>query len=232
MAGHDRRRRAVGRAVAQAIRRQPARHRSASRCSSTARRSRSIGVMPPDVVLPSALGADERLDLILPLVLDRAAPRNRRGGHYLQAVGRLAPGATVGVGVERDERHPGSARCASIPISTIRATSASSYGRCATTGSVATRPILWTLCRNGRTRAAACLRQRRESAAGARRSPPSRDRRARSARRQPAPARAATRHRSPRAVDRRSGRRNRRRRPLPARSCLCSVRQPCHESIN
>jgi putative ABC transport system permease protein len=54
-----------------------------------------IGVMPPDVVLPSALGTDERLDLILPLVLDRAAPRNRRGGHYLQAVGRLAPGATV-----------------------------------------------------------------------------------------------------------------------------------------
>ena len=54
-----------------------------------------VGVLPPDVVLPSALNAVNRLDLIVPLVLDRAAPRNRRGGHYLQAVGRLRPGATA-----------------------------------------------------------------------------------------------------------------------------------------
>ncbi len=54
-----------------------------------------VGVMQPDVVLPSSLGANNRSDVIVPLVLDRAAPRNRRGGHYLQAFGRLAPGATA-----------------------------------------------------------------------------------------------------------------------------------------
>jgi predicted permease len=54
-----------------------------------------VGVMPPGVVLPSELGADNAFDVVLPLVLNRAAPRNIRGGHYLQAFGRLAPGATL-----------------------------------------------------------------------------------------------------------------------------------------
>jgi predicted permease len=54
-----------------------------------------IGVLRPDVVLPSALDSNTRFDVIVPLVLDRAAPRNRRGGHYLEVFGRLAPGATA-----------------------------------------------------------------------------------------------------------------------------------------
>jgi putative ABC transport system permease protein len=54
-----------------------------------------VGIMPPDVVLPSELGADNTFDVVLPLVLNRAAARNNRGGHYLEAFGRLTPGATV-----------------------------------------------------------------------------------------------------------------------------------------
>ncbi len=57
-----------------------------------------VGVMPEGVVLPIELGAATPIDVVLPLPMDRAAPRNRRGGHYLQAVARLAPGKDISDG--------------------------------------------------------------------------------------------------------------------------------------
>ncbi|HET8646625.1 MAG TPA: ABC transporter permease, partial [Vicinamibacteria bacterium] len=53
-----------------------------------------VGVMPPGFLLPSDFRSETAAQVLLPLTLDRAAPRNRRGGHYLQAVARLAPGVT------------------------------------------------------------------------------------------------------------------------------------------
>jgi putative ABC transport system permease protein len=54
-----------------------------------------IGVLPPGFRMPSDFGAEQQASIVLPLVLDPSAPRNRRGGHYLQAVGRLRPGVSI-----------------------------------------------------------------------------------------------------------------------------------------
>ncbi len=54
-----------------------------------------VGVMPETFRMPSDFGSSQQADLLTPQSLDAAAPRNRRGGHYLQAYGRLVRGATV-----------------------------------------------------------------------------------------------------------------------------------------
>ena len=54
-----------------------------------------VGVAPPGFLLPIDFRAGSPAQILLPLTLDRVAARNRRGGHYLTAVGRLAPGASV-----------------------------------------------------------------------------------------------------------------------------------------
>src|SRR5262245_47821970 len=54
-----------------------------------------VGVLPQGFLLPSDLRSAVPAQVLLPLALDRSAPRNRRGGHYLQAVARLAPGASL-----------------------------------------------------------------------------------------------------------------------------------------
>ena len=53
-----------------------------------------LGVMPRATPMPQEFGLNASADVLLPLTLDRAAPRNRRGGHYLQAFARLRPGAS------------------------------------------------------------------------------------------------------------------------------------------
>jgi putative ABC transport system permease protein len=53
------------------------------------------GVLPHAFRLPTDFAGGERAQLVMPLGLDPAAPRHRRGGHYLHGVGRLAPGATA-----------------------------------------------------------------------------------------------------------------------------------------
>jgi putative ABC transport system permease protein len=53
------------------------------------------GVLGPEFFLPFEMGSPTRADLLMPLGLDPAAPRNRRGGHYLLAFARLNPGASV-----------------------------------------------------------------------------------------------------------------------------------------
>jgi putative ABC transport system permease protein len=54
-----------------------------------------VGVSRAGVVLPLEIGTATAVDVVLPLTLNRAAPRNRRGGHYLRAFARLNPGATI-----------------------------------------------------------------------------------------------------------------------------------------
>jgi putative ABC transport system permease protein len=54
-----------------------------------------IGVMPPAFQMPSDFGSDQVVALLMPQVFDAAAPRNRRGGHFLAAVGRLNAGVSV-----------------------------------------------------------------------------------------------------------------------------------------
>jgi len=54
-----------------------------------------IGVLGPDFLLPAEFGSDVAVDIVRPLLLDRAAARTRRGGHYLQGFARLRPGATT-----------------------------------------------------------------------------------------------------------------------------------------
>jgi putative ABC transport system permease protein len=54
-----------------------------------------IGVMPAEVRLPVEYGSDTYVSVFVPLTLDRAAPRNIRGGHYLFVYGRLRAGASV-----------------------------------------------------------------------------------------------------------------------------------------
>ncbi len=51
--------------------------------------------MPRDFRLPSEFGADEVVQVLMPLPLDRRAPRLQRGGHYLQAFARLLPGIDI-----------------------------------------------------------------------------------------------------------------------------------------
>jgi putative ABC transport system permease protein len=53
-----------------------------------------IGVLGPQALLPSDFRMDPA-EIVMPLPLDRAAPRDKRGGHYLLAVGRLQPGADL-----------------------------------------------------------------------------------------------------------------------------------------
>ncbi len=55
-----------------------------------------VGVSRPGVVVPFEIGTATSVDVVLPLTLDRAAPRNRRGGHYLHAFARLNAGASLG----------------------------------------------------------------------------------------------------------------------------------------
>jgi putative ABC transport system permease protein len=54
-----------------------------------------IGVMGADSRVPMDFGSDTRTEILLPLPLDRSAPRARRGGHYLQGFARLQPGANA-----------------------------------------------------------------------------------------------------------------------------------------
>jgi putative ABC transport system permease protein len=54
-----------------------------------------IGVLPSGFLLPIDFGSAPPAEVLLPLTLDRAAPRNRRGGHYLRGFGRLAPGESA-----------------------------------------------------------------------------------------------------------------------------------------
>ena len=54
-----------------------------------------VGVTPERLLLPTDFRAPAAAQILLPLTLDRAAVRNRRGGHYLTAVGRLAPGLSI-----------------------------------------------------------------------------------------------------------------------------------------
>ncbi len=55
-----------------------------------------VGVSRPGLVVPFEIGTATSVDVLLPLTLDRAAPRNRRGGHYLNAFARLNAGASLG----------------------------------------------------------------------------------------------------------------------------------------
>jgi putative ABC transport system permease protein len=52
-----------------------------------------VGVLRARVVLPFEIGGATAVDVVLPLTLDRAAARNRRGGHYLFGFARLRTGA-------------------------------------------------------------------------------------------------------------------------------------------
>ena len=54
-----------------------------------------IGVMPASFRMPSDFASDQPAALLMPQVFDAAAPRNRRGGHYLSAYGRLRAGVTA-----------------------------------------------------------------------------------------------------------------------------------------
>jgi putative ABC transport system permease protein len=53
------------------------------------------GVLPPGFLLPAEFDADDRVALLVPIPLDRAASRASRGSHYLRTVGRLNPGHTL-----------------------------------------------------------------------------------------------------------------------------------------
>ncbi len=53
-----------------------------------------VGVMRGDAVLPYEIRTMTRAELYVPLTLNTAAPRERRGGHYLHAFARLQPGAS------------------------------------------------------------------------------------------------------------------------------------------
>jgi putative ABC transport system permease protein len=54
-----------------------------------------VGVAPAGLLLPSDFRGGGPTEMLVPLSLDRAAARNRRGGHYLQSVARLAPGSSL-----------------------------------------------------------------------------------------------------------------------------------------
>ena len=62
---------------------------------STACRRRLSASRGPVSSCPSRFGTVTPVDVLLPLTLDRAAPRNRRGGHYLYAFARLKTGTSV-----------------------------------------------------------------------------------------------------------------------------------------
>jgi putative ABC transport system permease protein len=54
-----------------------------------------VGVLPRGFRLPIELRLPSAAEIVVPLELDRAASRAKRGGHFLQAVARLAPGADL-----------------------------------------------------------------------------------------------------------------------------------------
>ncbi|MET0554263.1 MAG: ABC transporter permease [Vicinamibacteria bacterium] len=54
-----------------------------------------VGVLPRGFRLPIEFRLANAAEIVVPLELDRAASRARRGGHFLQAVARLAPGADL-----------------------------------------------------------------------------------------------------------------------------------------
>jgi putative ABC transport system permease protein len=54
-----------------------------------------VGVSRARTVVPFEIGSATTVDILLPLTLDRAAPRNRRGGHYLSAFARLTSGTSL-----------------------------------------------------------------------------------------------------------------------------------------
>ncbi len=54
-----------------------------------------VGVLRPGFLLPVEFGSEARVDIVRPLPLDRAAPRTRRGGHYLQGFARVRPENTM-----------------------------------------------------------------------------------------------------------------------------------------
>src|SRR6185436_14485891 len=58
-------------------------------------RQEVVGVMPASFTLPAEFGSDQPVSMLLPLTLDAAAPRSRRGGHYLAAIARLKPGVAL-----------------------------------------------------------------------------------------------------------------------------------------
>ena len=53
-----------------------------------------VGVMRAGVIMPNEIRSMTRAELYLPAVFNTAAPRDRRGGHYLQAFARLQPGGS------------------------------------------------------------------------------------------------------------------------------------------
>jgi putative ABC transport system permease protein len=54
-----------------------------------------VGVMPESFRMPFDFMSDQETALLMPQVFDAAAPRNRRGGHYLWAFGRLRDGTNI-----------------------------------------------------------------------------------------------------------------------------------------
>ncbi len=54
-----------------------------------------VGVLQSGFRMPPDFGSEEQASIVMPLVLDPSAQRNLRGGHYLQAVGRLHPGVSI-----------------------------------------------------------------------------------------------------------------------------------------
>ena len=56
--------------------------------------TRVVGIMRPGVLLPNEIRSMTRAELYLPAIFNPAAPRARRGGHYLQAFARLRPGTS------------------------------------------------------------------------------------------------------------------------------------------
>ena len=53
------------------------------------------GVLPATALLPPDFATGERTQLFAALRLDAAAPRNKRSGHYMHGIARLAPGVTL-----------------------------------------------------------------------------------------------------------------------------------------
>ena len=51
-----------------------------------------VGVMRPGFVMPNEIRSMTRAEVYVPAIFNAAAPRHRRGGHYLQAFARLRPG--------------------------------------------------------------------------------------------------------------------------------------------
>ncbi|HJS59164.1 MAG TPA: ABC transporter permease [Vicinamibacteria bacterium] len=54
-----------------------------------------VAVLPAGFLLPGDMRSEQPAQVLLPLLLDRAAPRDRRGGHYLLAVARLERGVSL-----------------------------------------------------------------------------------------------------------------------------------------